>query len=55
MIIVTDCSRQMLDLARANPTRTPQDERGVAMRPNQVEIVQANAMDLSSFSNRTLE
>ena len=54
-IIVTDFSPKMLELARANLSRASLESYGIPYHSGQVEVVQANAMDLSQFAHRQID
>ena len=45
----------MLDLARANLEKASHENSDIATRKDQLEYVQANAMDLSLFSDRKID
>lgn len=54
-IIVTDYSSHMIDLAKANLEKVASDNSDIAKRKNQLEYVQANAMDLSEFCDHKID
>ena len=45
----------MLNLARANLAKVSHNNDAIAVRQDQVEFAQANAMDLSNFANRKID
>lgn len=54
-LIVTDFSPKMLELAQANLSRATLESHGIPHHNNQVEVIQANAMDLSQFAHRQID
>ena len=54
-IIVTDFSPKMLELAKANLDKAIKNSNNIGAISHQLEFVQANAIDLSQFSNRKID
>jgi ubiquinone/menaquinone biosynthesis C-methylase UbiE len=54
-IIVTDYSPAMLDLARTNVEKAISEDTGSSGQTDRAAFAVANAMDLSAFSNQTLD
>ncbi len=54
-IIATDFSPKMLELAKANLNKAINNNNKIAVISNQLSFVEANAIDLSQFSNRKID